>query len=94
MVLPDGTMMRGKAANLEGAKKFRGTLKSSNSTIEAMLPLRSADKNEDWVAIWGTETNTWADGKVEKRDIHEIWRFNKDGKVDLMRQFQAKHTPQ
>ena len=94
MVLPDGTVMRGKAANLEGAKKFRGTLKSSNSTIEAMLPLRSADKNEDWVAIWGTETNTWADGKVEKRDIHEMWRFNKDGKVNLIRQFQAKHTPQ
>jgi len=94
MVMPDGTVMRGKAANLQGEKQFRSTLKSSNSTIETMLPFRSADRNEDWVAIWGTETSTWPDGKVEKRDIHELWRFNKDGKVDLMRQFQAKHTPQ
>ncbi len=94
MVLPDGTVMKGKTANMEGAKQFRSTLKSSNSTIETMLPFRSADKNEDWVAIWGTETNTWPDGKVEKRDIHELWRFNKDGKVDMMRQFQAKHMLQ
>ncbi len=94
MITPDGTVMKGKAANMEGAKQFRSTLKSSNSTIDAMVPLRSADKNEDWVAIWGTETNTWPDGKVEVRDIHEIWRINKDGKVDMMRQFAAKHYPQ
>jgi len=93
MILPDGTVTKGKVANQEGAKKFRGGLKSSRSTIEAMIPLRSTDRNEDWVAIWGTETNTWPDGKVETRDIHEMWRINKDGKVDMMRQFQAKHTP-
>ncbi len=93
MILPDGTVTKGKVANQEGAKKFRGGLKSSRSTIDAMIPLRSTDRNEDWVAIWGTETNTWPDGKVETRDIHEIWRINKDGKVNMMRQFQAKHTP-
>ncbi len=94
VVLSDGEVMRGKTASMQGAKQFRSSLKSSNSTIETMLPFRSADRNEDWVAIWGTETNTWPDGKVEKRDIHELWRFNKEGKVDMMRQFQAKHMPQ
>ncbi len=63
---------------------------SAKSTIHAQVPLKSTDKNEDWVAIWGTETDTWADGKVETRDLHEIWQINKDGKVAVMRQFSAK----
>jgi hypothetical protein len=58
------------------------------------MPLRSVDKNEDWVALWGTETDTFADGKIQKRDIHEIWRINKDGKVDFMKQFTAVPSPQ
>lgn len=91
--LSDGTILKGKPATLEGGKKFRGGLKSAKSTVDAWVPLRSTDRNESWVAIWGTETDTWPDGKVETSQIHEVWRINKDGKVDLMRQFTAK-TPQ
>ncbi|MDB5221948.1 MAG: hypothetical protein JWN83_615, partial [Chitinophagaceae bacterium] len=87
MYLPDGSVVKGKAANLEGAKKYRGGMTSAKSTIDAWIPLRSVDRKEDWVAIWGTETDTWPDGKVETRNIQEVWRINKDGKVDLMRQF-------
>lgn len=89
MFLPDGSVIKGKAANLEGAKKYRGGMSSAKSTIDAWVPLRSVDKKEDWVAIWGTETDTWPDGKVDTRNIHEVWRINKDGKVDMMRQFTA-----
>jgi hypothetical protein len=94
MYLPDGSVTKGLAANLEGAKKYRGGMTSAISTIDSWVPLRSVDKNEDWVAIWGSETDTWADGKVETRQIHEIWRINKDGKIDLMRQFSAKPSQQ
>ena len=87
MYLPDGSVVKGKAANLEGAKKYRGGMTSAKSTIDAWIPLRSVDRKEDWVAIWGTETDTWPDGKVETRNIQEVWRINRDGKVDLMRQF-------
>lgn len=92
--LSDGMVIKGKDSMLAGAKRYRGSLKSSKSTITSMLPLRSTDRNEDWVAMWGTETNTWPDGKVEVRDIHELWRINKDGKIDLMRQFTAKPEKQ
>lgn len=87
MYLPDGTVVKGKDANLEGAKKYRGGMTSAKSTIDAWIPLRSVDRKEDWVAIWGTETDTWPDGKTETRNIQEVWRINKDGKIDLMRQF-------
>lgn len=90
MYLPDGMVVKGKAANLEGAKKYRGGMTSAKSTIHAWIPLKSTDRNEDWVAIWGTETDTWPDGKVETRELHEIWKINKDGKIAVMRQFTAK----
>ncbi|MBA2249401.1 MAG: hypothetical protein H0W12_04335, partial [Chitinophagaceae bacterium] len=90
MILPDGSVTKGMAANLEGAKKYRGSLTSSKSTVDAWIPLRSTDRNEDWVAIWGNETDTHADGTVDKREIQEIWRINKDGKIDYMKQYSGK----
>ena len=93
MFFPDGTMAKGKQEALDGAKKYRGGMTSAKSTLDAWMPLRSTDKKEDWVAVWGSETDTWADGKTETRDIHEIWRINKDGKVDWMKQFTAKPQP-
>lgn len=92
MFFSDGSMVKGKDALLDGVKKHRGSLTNVSSTVDAWVPLKSVDKNENWVAIWGTETNTGADGKVEKKDIHEIWRINKDGKVDFMKQFVATPT--
>jgi len=90
MYFPDGTMLKGKDQNLAEAKKYRGQFKAVKSTIQAMISLKSIDQNENWVAIWGTEEDTAQDGKVTKVALHEIWRFNKDGKVDIMRQFQSK----
>ncbi len=62
-------------------------MSSASSVIQAWVPLKSVNRNEDWVAIWGTETDTYADGKKDIKDLHEIWRFNKDGKVVFMKQF-------
>lgn len=91
--LPDGSVTKGKAANLAAGKKYRSGLSGVVSTIDAFIPLKSTDKNENWVAVWGTETDTWPDGKIEKRDIHEIWRINKDGKVDFVKQYASQPNP-
>jgi hypothetical protein len=88
--LSSGKVVKGKDSIVAGAMRERGSISSSKSTLEAWVPLKSVDKNQNWVALWGSETDTWADGKTETRDIHEIWRFNKDGKVDFMKQFDAK----
>ena len=73
MYLPDGSVTHGKAANLEGAKKYRGAMASAKSIIHAWVTLVSTDKNEEAVCIWGHEEDTYADGKVEKKDLHEVW---------------------
>lgn len=89
MFFSDGSMVKGKAANMEAAKKYRGGMSKVTSMIHAWLPLYSNDKMEDVVCVWGEEENTFPDGKVEKKSLHEVWWFNKDGKISMMRQWTA-----
>jgi len=71
----------------------RGRAKYSKviDTIDAVIPVYSKDKKEDWVLIWATEINTDLSGKVDTAAIMETWRINKDGKADLLLQFD-RHT--
>jgi hypothetical protein len=55
--------------------------------VDAVFAVKSTDKDENWVAIWGTEIQDNMNGKVDSVSIQETWRFNKAGKVDFM--FQA-----
>ena len=66
---------------------YRDGLAKVSSVIEAVLPTRSKDKNEDWVAICGKEIKTDKAGKTDSTRLHEIWRFNKAGKIEYMAQF-------
>ncbi|MEO6707219.1 MAG: hypothetical protein ABIN04_15375 [Ginsengibacter sp.] len=93
MFLSDGSVIRGKDSCLAGAMRYRGAMSSAVSELDAWIPLKSIDRNENWVAVWGSETDTWPDGKTDKREVHEIWRINKDGKVDFMKQFAAVPAP-
>ena len=93
MILPDGQVLQGKAAVVEGAKKVRGGFTSATSTLDAWVPLKSMDKDEDWVALWGHEEDVLPDGNKQKRELHEIWRINKDGKIDYMQQWTAVPAP-
>ncbi|MEO7801921.1 MAG: hypothetical protein ABIR81_07980, partial [Ginsengibacter sp.] len=87
MMHENGTLTTGKAENMKMANDYRGSMKSAKSTITAIVPLKSLEFNEDWVAIWGREDDVMTDGKVQGREIHEIWRFNKDGKIDYMQSY-------
>ena len=89
MRFPDGTVTRGKKNNMEMAVKYRGSMAKVKSIIHAWMPLHSTDRNEDLVCMWGQEQDTMPDGKVVTKDVHEVWWFNKDGKVSGMRQWVA-----
>lgn len=87
MIFADGTRVKGRAENLAGAKQFRGGLKDYKSTIDAWVSLKSTDRNENVVCVWGEEDYTNKDGKKVKMNLQEVWGFNKDGKIDLMMQY-------
>ena len=93
MYMPDGMVVKGKAANMEGAKKYRGSMTSAKSILHAWVPLTTTDTKQDVVCIWGQETDTWPDGKVETKDLHEVWFFNRDGKISAIRQWTGKFGP-
>ncbi|WP_082886483.1 nuclear transport factor 2 family protein [Flavisolibacter tropicus] len=86
---PNGMVIRGKDSVLNSVKQFRGQFSSVKSTVDAWVPMHSTDRNEDWVLIWGTENDTNASGSTTNV-IHEIWRVNRDGKIDFIRQYTAK----
>lgn len=84
----DGSKMAGKTdSTLAGAQSFRNMFTTIKSTVHAVFPVKSTDKNDNWVCIWGTEVSTDKQGKTDSVGLQETWRFNKDGKIDLMYQY-------
>ena len=86
--LPDGSSMMGPADSMiKNMQNYRSSFKSLNGTVEAIFAVKSTDKNENWVAAWGYEIKTDMQGKTDTVSLQETWRFNKNGKTDMM--FQA-----
>ena len=92
MRFSDGSVIHASRDSvIAAAQNFRSTFSSAVSSVDAILPAKSVDKNEDWALIWGKEIDTDKKGKVDSFYLQETWRFNKDGKADLM--FQYKQAP-
>ena len=89
-VLPDGTVLKGRDNFLNALKTYRGGFTNATDVVTAWVPVKSLDKGDDIVCIWGTETDTKNDGTTQKMDIHEIWAFNKDGKLFYFHQYAAQ----
>ncbi len=83
--LADGTNMIGVTDTLlAGMQNYRNSFKSMDVNVDAIFAVKSTDKDENWVVVWGSEVMTDMNGKVDSISLQETWRFNKDGKVDLM----------
>lgn len=93
IILSDGHVVRGKDSLIAGITQYRSSLGKAVSTVDAWLATRSIDRNEDWVSIWGTETDTATDGTVSVSRLNEIWQLNKDGKVAFIAQYVGKAPP-
>lgn len=86
-LVSDGSIIAGtRDSAIASVQAWRNTLSSVKSSVDAILPVRSIDKNENWVSIWGKEISTDKKGKTDSVYLQESWRFNKDGKIDLMLQ--------
>jgi hypothetical protein len=95
MHFSNGQTMKGSRDTiLAMSQSFRDNYSKVESSVDAFMPLKSTDKNEQWVAVWGTEISTDKKGKVDSSHLQETWRLNNNGKVDLMFQYSAKALPQ
>jgi len=90
----DGSSIHGSRDSvMAGAQRERDMLSSSVVNVDAIIPVKSVDKNENWALIWGREVDTYKNGKKDSTAIQETWRFNKEGKADLFYQFKAAAAP-
>jgi hypothetical protein len=91
MYFSDGSMFAGSRDSLfVVANKMRGQMGSVVDSVHAWVPLRSKDKKEDWVLIWTREISTNSKGKTTAKELHEAWRFDKNGKINLMYQYEQQ----
>jgi hypothetical protein len=91
LIFADGSMIAGSRDSVfEAVKKIRNTMGTVKDVVQAWIPLKSKDRNENWVTIWTKEIITAPNGKKDSSYLQETWRLNKDGKVDFVLQYAQK----
>ena len=89
MILFSGDVVKGKAENLKDVKEFRNSIKDYKVTVDAWLSVKSLDRDQNAVLVWGDESFTDKDGKKVQQRVHEVWIFNSAGKISMMMQYQG-----
>lgn len=85
LFLADGSSMNGPTDDImKNMQDYRSSFKGMEVAVDAIFATKSTDKDEHWVAVWGSEIQTNMEGKVDTVSLQETWRFNKAGKVDMM----------
>jgi hypothetical protein len=89
--LANGLILRGaRDSILAGAQGMRNTIKAAVVNVTAVMAVKSTDKNQHWALIWGTEKDTYKNGKVDSTDLQETWLFDNNGKASLFFQYAEK----
>lgn len=83
----DNTMVQGADSLIARWKTGRAKYSAVVDSLEAVIPVYSTDKNENWVLVWAKEMNTRTDGRKDTAWVMETWRINKDGKADMLLQY-------
>lgn len=90
----DGTVLHSTRDSVVAAgQRARTSVGTAVSSVDAIIPVKSVDKNENWALIWGKEIDTDSKGKADSFYLQETWRFNSSGKADLMFQYRQAATP-
>ena len=89
--IADGSSMTGhKDSLIKAMQEYRNSFKNVDSKVEAIFAVKSTDKDEHFVAVWGVEFATDSKGKTDTVSLQETWGFNKEGKVYMMFQAERK----
>ena len=83
----DNKMIMGLDSMMARWKRGRAEYSSVIDTVHAAFAVYSTDKKENWVLVWANEIGTKLDGKKDTVAIMETWRINKDGKADMLLQY-------
>ena len=94
MIFANGVELNGTRDSVfNTVQNYRNMYSGMKNTVTAYVSLKTVGMDHNWVDIWGTETATERSGKVDSMNLHEVWMFNKDGKIAYMQQFVGSKTP-
>ena len=92
--MSDNVMSVGRDSLAARWNRGRATYTNVIDTVYSAISMVSTDKKENWVLIWAKEINTSSDGKTDTTELMETWRINKDGKADMLLQYDRKARKQ
>lgn len=86
----DGAFIDGtKDSVMNVVKQFVSGASSVSVSFDALIPVTSTDKNENWVLSWTDERWTNEEGMEKHMWIHEDYLLE-DGKIRMVRQYAMK----
>ncbi len=68
-------------------KDIRSKFNKLKIRLQSIISLKSTDSNQEWIIANGNLINTKEDGTLESTDFLQQFRMNKDGKIDLIKQY-------
>lgn len=77
-----------KAKAIPRLKEIRSGFKNLKIRLQSVIPLKSSDSNVDWVFVYGSMITTQENGTLKSIDFFQQFSFNKDGKIDLIKQYE------
>jgi putative VirB-like lipoprotein len=83
----DNTAVKGADSLIALWKRQRAKYSSTSDTIRGVMSVRSIDKHDNWVLVWASAFDTRLDGTKDTSEVQETWRINKDGKADMLYQY-------
>ena len=73
---------------------WRQTYSAVKSSVHSVLPVKATGMDESWVCIWAKEVHTEkATNKTDSVELQENYRFDKNGKINWMLQYQKPAAP-
>lgn len=68
-------------------KKRRDAYESVQCYVDSWLPVHAKQTGDDLVLVWGRQDGIVQNKKRDYLVIHEVWNFNKQGKIRSMVQY-------
>ena len=90
----DNTISKGADSLIARWTRQRATYSSSAPAISAVMSVYAPEQKENWVLIWADEIDIMLDGKKDTSSVMEAWKINKDGKADMLLQYDRRTRKQ
>lgn len=90
MIFPDMEMHASRDSVVASTKSYRNLYSSVTSKVDVVMAVKSTDKKDDWVLVWGDEIHTNKKNVTDTVALHEVWQLNKEGKVVFMQQYASR----